>query len=189
MFFIPRNSKFYTLITHTRPAYRYFLTIFIASMLIIIWLYGVYARLEASINQGAKQIDQLYKQSKQLKQAECSCAKITESINALKLDLRSYIPQQNTQNYLQSRLVYVLETAKKVGLSLGTYTADKIINKEWCCKNKTHFDFNGSIQQVGNFFYALQASGKMITCDNISLSRQENNLFLVSCDLNFIAVS
>ncbi len=189
MFFIPRNSKFYTLITHTRPTYRYFLTVFTASMLISVWLYGVYARLEASINQGTKQIDQLYKQSEQLKQAERSCAKITESINALNLDLQSYIPQQNTQNYLQSRLVYVLETAKKVGLSLGIYTADKIINKAWCCKNKTHFDFNGSIQQVGNFFYTLQASGKMITCDRISLSRQENNLFMVSCDLNFIAVS
>ena len=188
MFFIPRNNKFYSLIVHIKPLYRYLATLITVCAMVTVWFYGIYSRLEASIDHYNAQINQLRKQSQQVKCAEQKCKKIAQSIDVLARDNQTYQSPENDQAYFQSRLLFVLHTARTAGLSLNTYTDDKMIKKKWCCKNKTHFSFTGDMQQVVNFFHSLQSSGKMITCDNLSLTRQDNNKFAMNCDLKFVAV-
>lgn len=189
MYFIPRNNWFYTFAVRTRPMTRYLYTFALATLIILFWLYAVYFRTEAAIDHRTTCVMQLRTQSEQLTHANHAVKKLTESIGALQREVQSYALPTNKEEELQSRVLYVLSQAQENGLELDTYDAAKKIEKPWCTKHCMHFVFSGRTQQVIAFLKTIQSSGKMISCANISLHRQDDNSFQMACDMSFVSVA
>ncbi len=189
MYFIPRNNRFYSYIAHIKPWIRYSGTLVIASSIIILWLYGVYFRLEALIDQHTSQISHMRKQYEQLTQAQLACKQLEKSIFVLKQDREAFTSKGTIQDELQARALFVIQQAQEAGLALNSYNVTKSVKKSWCLKYPAHFEFSGAIKQMIMFLNKIESSGKMITCSNTKLSRQGGQVFTLQCDMNFLFIT
>ncbi len=189
MYFIPRNNRFYHVISHLNTTYRYFITFVGLLFIISVWFYGMYRPLEAKIECHDQEINQLKDNKCQINCATNFCGKLRDSIATLAQEVASFTPSHNKNSHLQSSVLFILEMAHKAGLSLQTYNAGKERSKQWHKKYMAQFNFSGTILQLTEFFNHIVLSHKIISCKSFSCKQIDDTNFTINCDMQIIALS
>lgn len=187
MYFIPRNNKFYSFIAHLHSFYRYLLIFVVISSIFILWAIIIYLPLSAHIDHSFAKLTQLRQQCQQIDKAKHNCRQLQHSLESFHADTQFNKSEKAAQNPLQSKLLLILEQAKKSGLMLNQYTTDKKIDDQWVTKNSTHFTFTGNLSQIMDFLKQLKKTDCLFGCDYFLLKNVENNSFRLTITLNIIS--
>ncbi len=186
MYFIPRNNKFYSWAAHIKSTHRYVLTGLLTTGLLFGWWFFIYIPLEESINLYQKQIDTMHNQYMHMKKTLYSSIGFQQSIKDLQATVQSYCIDCDEQQ--QDQLSQLLGYVEKSGLDLKIYNVLKSKDKDWYMCDTSHCVFAGNIMQFMDFLQILQKSKQLVTCENISLNHTNDELFNISCDMQFFTV-
>ena len=189
MYFIPRNNTVYNYIAHTSAQRRYLATLFIVIIFCGVCFYGVYAPLSAHIVLFKNEILRLQKQQQEMQQLDKNSKDFLSLIETRKKNIAEHaIENDKREEHCYKRMMFVLDTIAKSGLTLSAYGSCKEKDKTWYTKDAAHFEVTGSLEKIMAFLKTIQESKQMISISKVDLARVRDDLFKLSCDVGIVIV-
>lgn len=186
MYFITHNNRFYSWMVHTKPFYRYCITL-VGSMAGIGILFGSYTMLETTIKHEQSIVTSLQQQQIHLLEAKQQQEQSANAMNQMQIALQLHLADAKLhQDNVHSSMLFIIEQAQKAGLLLHAYSAEKEADKEWHTKEVGRFDLQGTWEQWSSFLATLQSSKKLIQCSSLQLNHVEGSHFAGNCILSMI---
>ncbi|EKD48398.1 MAG: hypothetical protein ACD_64C00336G0002 [uncultured bacterium] len=184
MYFIPEKGRFYRWAAHTRPLYRYAVTLGIIAgiaatwfFLIDPWFVGLVQYEQAALNR-----------AEQEKREACSAERAT-TLRTVQIDKTQAALQQLAYNQKNSDSIAVIfDTAQKTGLQINAFSKEKEKRKEWRAKQYVSLAGTGTMDQLLQFLSALADSSSMIQCKQLALQAAEQSLFSAQFQLECVSV-
>lgn len=189
MYFISRNNKIYSYIAHTSLKRCYMATLMAVCAFFIIGVYGVYYPLCAHIMLLQSERVMLQNKFDAIGQLGKNNEELSLSIESGKKSIdESAIALGKHAEHCHERMLFVLDTVTKLGLTLKTYGSCNTKDKEWYIKNSAHFDIVGPLQKIMTFFETVKNSRSMITISHATITRVDNDIFQLSCDAGVVMI-
>lgn len=189
MYFIPqKNNRFYAWAVRKRPLYRYTITVCVAGIIILGWFYGMYGWVEKVIDERQKEVERMQEQCMQLTHSRAMCCQLVTRVQEMREKMRTQVMHETVQRLFHDYAMFVLDSAKKTGLRLTSYSSFSCKDQGWCVKNAARFNFQGNFVCMTRFFDTLKKSKKMIECKNIALTRIGRDLYTIAVSIDFSAI-
>lgn len=188
MYFIPRNNRLYNWAVKKSSLYLYTVTACVLLLLVGGWFYGMYAWVEHIIDQRQQEVARMYEQCMKIKQSRMMCSSLEKNLTSLKEKMRMQVIHETVQRGFHEYTLFVVQQARKAGLHLASYSSFSCKDGGWCVKNSAQFHFQGELERITSFLSALKKSKKMIECNDVVLTRVNNNQFLFAVNVNFSAI-
>lgn len=189
MYFISRNNVIYNYIAHTSSKRRYIATLFIVASLVVVCFYGIYIPLSTHIVMYKAEGMRLKKQYEELSQCKKSSNDLSSLVTTGKKNILGYaIPSDKREEHCHKRMLFVLDTISKSGLTLISYGLCKDKDKAWYTKNSAHCEMTGSLENIMFFLKTIKESERMITLSRVALTRIKDDLFQMSYDVGLITI-
>jgi hypothetical protein len=189
VYFFSRNNYFYSVLARTRSIYRYCFTGCFLSALVCVWLYGVYFRVDALIDAYQNEIMTLQTHALQQNALTTECTRINGEIVCITREIEPFTAKNDSSDLPQSRLLFMLDQAKKAGLTLNSCAPVRDIKHDWYTQHGHMFQFSGTFKQAHIFLRQLRAAETLIQCDQLQLESTASNFFTISCTLYSISVT
>ncbi len=187
MYFISRNNSIYDFIAHTRVKNRYVCTGFF----VVTILFGAYflhclvTTYKDIYLQEVALLQKMYRESQHLEKKNKD---LIVMIDSTKNGMMSQVQHEKSHDFIKKQVQFVLEALHNAELKLNSYGVQKEKNKNWYKKERAHFDVSGNLKQILDFFEKIQNSQKMITINQWSMTRIDENMLRLECDMEFVVV-
>lgn len=184
MYFIPEKGRFYRWAVHTRPLYRYGLTLGIVGGVLAAWFFlinpgfvGLVQYEQAALNRAVQE-----------KQEACTAERVI-TLRSKQIEKADAAIQEiaHTQNG-QDQIAFLFDAAQKQGLQINAFSKEKEKRKEWRSKQYAALSANGSMQQFLDFFTTIAQSPHMIQCKQFALQSTEGSQFLGNFQLACVSL-
>ena len=188
MYFIPRDTKFYSFVVTLKPLHRYGLTLLIVTTLLCLWFIGLYSKVGATITQ-RRAICHQYRQQQNLHaQVQKECKQLKRSVARLHKDVQKYGSGQSVDEQFQDALSFIIQQADACNLSLSACCVQSEEQESWYTNYTLAFDCSGSCLHILQFFDTLFLSKKMIQCNQMHMSSLRGDMFNMTCALQISAI-
>lgn len=189
MYFISRNNKFYNYIAHTTIKRCYFATLFALIIMGIISFYGIYKPLIAHIVLCKTELTHLQKQYEQGNQLERSNGELSLLIDTRKKNIAVHaIADDAKQEWCTKNMQFIFEVITQSHLTLNAYGPCKEKDKKWYVKDFAPYQVTGSLENIREFLKRIKESHQMITLSHLAITRIQDNIFRLNCDIGIISV-
>ena len=189
MYFIPKHGAFYAYVATVKPIYRYFSTFAIALVIVLLWFFGVYSRLETSIIWYANQVNQIRDQKNRMLELKETRKKLKATILRLQDQFNLHRTDDASGNDFATTCLFIFDKLRDCKLELGSCTVHDQKKEAWRSQNDISLDFKGPFDQVTQFFNQLGSKNKKIVCKDISITSVEDDIFSVKIVLEIYTVS
>ena len=188
MYFLQRNTRFYSTIVHTRPWYRYSFTSLLLGALFYSWFSFFYNPLCSTNKLYQQELNQASEHHIQLKHAMAGCKKCEQLIHELKSKIRLHTKGKSAQELLQDTMTYILQYVNAKHLDLTNCKLDSECEKEWCLKRKLFFELcSGDLQSL-LYFLANKSHEFLFNCSKLNIALTQQGRFALACTLDCIAL-
>ncbi len=189
MYFIARNNAIYNYIAHTSLKRCYLAMLFSFSAFVVVGIYGVYYPLLGHIALLQSECMTLQKKSDDSVQLHKSGKELLTVVESSKknIDDRA-IASDKREEHCHQRMLFVLDSIAKAGLTLNVYGSCNTKDKTWYSKDLAHFDVAGSMQKLMTFLETIKNSRSMITISHVSFTRVADDNFQMSFDAGLVVV-
>lgn len=184
MYFIPEKGRFYRWAVHTRPLYRYALTIGVVALFAVAWFFlidpwfvGLVQYEQAALNRAVQE-----------KQEACTAERViilrSKQIEKADAAIQNIAQGQSEQD----QIAFLFDIAQKKGLQINAFSKEKEKRKEWRAKRYVSFSANGSMDQFLNFFSSMAESPHMIQCTQLALQAVDQTIFSANLQLECVSL-
>ncbi|HEX2978529.1 MAG TPA: hypothetical protein VHO47_05400 [Candidatus Babeliales bacterium] len=160
-------------VAHYSSVVRYVLTIFLISILVTVWYFGIYLGLANTHESVIKHTTILEKTISQGYEDKKNSERLRQQSNNLRSELRDLFNSNSVQ--APTKLLAILAIAEKCGLVVQSCSYQYEKEKEWCTKQGLSYTFQGKFAQIMQLLKQLDAQ-QFLMCKEISITRQENML-------------
>lgn len=189
VYFIPRNNKFYNYIAHTDIKRCYLATLFVLGIIGIIGFYAIYKPLLAHIMLYKTELIHVQKQYEQGQQLEKSNSELSALIDTNKKNLATHIiPHAEQEEWCNKHMQFIFDLITQSHLTLKSYGPCTEKDKKWYIKDSAPYQVTGSLENILEFLKNIRESNKMIIASHVNVTRLQNNLFQLNCDMGIITV-
>jgi|SRR4030095_4902956 len=189
MYFIARNNKIYNYIAHTSFTRRYLVTFGVMCVFFIGCFYVLYSPLVDHIITFTAERINLQKKYDDLMQMNKNGNDLSVLIEENKKNISIHaLSDDKRHEDCHTKMLFVLDTVAQLGLKLNTYGSCKEKDKKWYIKDSAHFDIVGSLEKIMTFLETIKNSHKMITVSHATITRVDDTVFQISCNLGLITI-
>ena len=173
LYFIPRNTWFYTTFSQF-PAYvRYCITFMVVCVIFFLWLftsYNTFAKMQSNYNVS---VENLYEQKKKFEKVQQDTKQLEIKLEHKKCDF-NHLTAQSTHH--SSYVQELLQMMQQYSLALQTYTPQSRHTKKWYTKYTIRIDSTGSYENVLLFMQHVTTSNLPMICSYIHLEKQPEGI-------------
>jgi hypothetical protein len=189
MYFIPRNNtKLYSAVAGVRPVYRYLMTAMFLGTITYAWLFGIYFRVQGAIENYGAEITQKRHYCSLGLQAKSEEKKLEESLAYFRNELQHY--GKNAINGVQGQIAQLVNVASAAGLTMRSCVVEKEQNDSaWYSQATVTCECTGTLKKIVHFFDLCATSDRLITCDVLRITRNDNNLYDLTCSLHMYSIT
>lgn len=180
LYFIPRNTWFYTTFSHVSVYVRYAITAGLMCFLVVIWLatsYRIFSKMQADylISMHAAQ-----EQKNMLEYTQKNIRQLRPIIEQKKHNLQQLAASTVVKDYIEK----LLHMMQEHNLTLQSYTPQQTRIKKWYTKFTTRIDCSGSYENVLLFIQHITHSALPILCSYLHIEKQQEGI-LASCHISW----
>ncbi len=182
MYFVPEKGRIYRWAVYKSPIYRYALTCIVASMLLLVWFYLIRPLLAGSLQYRHAAHTRSIQQQEEMKVLKQKCETLSGHIT------RAREQSEKIESSVDDakQLFFALKAIEAAGLHLQSCTETQRKTDSWCSKMYRTIVCTGTIDQCLAFLEYLSKNDKLIQCSAISLQAQEQNQYILQCQLQSI---
>jgi len=170
MYFLPRSSKFNAWIVTIKPFHLYLYTSIVLSLLVLLWFFTLYSKLDFMIAQQHARIKQSQDQSLQTVKTQGDYDLLALSVKEKQSALHEYTSSHSTDHQLHAAMLFLINQANISGVTLQSCSVDQQTDKGWYIQNIINLDAHGPYDALLNFFASF------ITCEHLIAAKQFNLL-------------
>lgn len=185
MYFIPEKGRFYRWAVHTRPLYRYGITVGILGALLAMWFFLLNPWLIGMVQYEQAALNRAVQEKQEACMAERVISLRSKQIEKMDAAICDIGRAQNEQD----KITFIFDAAQKHGLQIDAFSKEKDKCKEWRSKQYVSFSLNGTMSQFLNFFTAIAQSPHMIECKQLALQATETDRLAGNFQLACVSVT
>jgi len=182
VYFIPRNTWFYSTFARFPAFMRYFMTLGILCLIVLVWLLTSYRILSNMKSTYLAQIETALQQKNVLEEVQKNVCQLHSALKAKKQDIDLLATCAGRPDlYLQELLRMLQEN----NLTLQAYTPQPSKQKKWYTKHTLRLDCSGSYENILSYMQHVATSSELpLVYSYLHLEKQQDGI-LASCHISW----
>ena len=175
-----RYNRTYHWLLGVNPRYRYAYTASWCFVAVLIWFFFLYVPMHKALLRIDQEKARFKKEGDLYVEQQAACAKLMSEINNVQNDLKNICDKAASASICIDRL---MQSARQFGLQLIALRSSERKEHEGYITEKSTLEASGSLSAIISFFDSLSACDSLIQCDDFSLRKQHDDIFILRCVL------
>jgi Tfp pilus assembly protein PilO len=180
-------AGWYVWLLNVRSMYRFLLTYTTVIAVFLGWLFFLYIPMHKYVEQLSSDIKQRKKDVDTCTLQEAACQNLSQQMQQLKKDVG--LDCESLDQSLQHSLAAIVHEVEQLGLQLVSLKKERQNKKDWYTTAYVELEVLGSLAEIVHFLQTMAENKLLVQCDNMLLQLQQDEQFLLYCQLKFFMPS
>lgn len=174
LFFISRNTWFYTTFFRLSSAYRYILTGIVLLVLFLLWYFTAYRILSKMQHRYKTLYQNSLEQVAKAQEMQSDMRTFQKNIDSQKNSVQELV-SSSLHHTLNLQELFVLMQKNNIKLHSFTPHPEQVL--QWYTKKMIHLECAGSYEDMLLFLEHIMASKLFLVCSYIHMKKQQDTIF------------